>query len=83
MSSMMNISPQNTERIVTVQISERVRVHALRSGWVQVRSPHCKYSGIEAFRFPSILLSSSWAEKMSVWMWLALFANARDSFPKN
>lgn len=59
-----------SDSIVTVHISERVRVHALRSGWVQVRPPHREYSGIEALRFPSILMSSSWTEKMPVWMWL-------------
>ncbi len=66
----MSNSYQNTESIVSVQISERIRVHALRSGWVQVRPPHREYSGIEALRFPSILLSSQWTEKMPVWMWL-------------
>jgi N-acyl homoserine lactone hydrolase len=64
----MQIPP--SESIVTVQISERVRVHALRSGWVQVRPPHREFTGIEALRFPSILMSSSWTEKMPVWMWL-------------
>jgi glyoxylase-like metal-dependent hydrolase (beta-lactamase superfamily II) len=63
------IIPQ-TDSIVTVQISDRVRVHALRSGWVQVRPPHREFSGIEALRFPAILLSSVWTEKMPVWMWL-------------
>ena len=56
--------------IISVQISDHVRVHALRSGWVQVRPPHREYAGIEALRFPSILLSSKWTEKMPVWMWL-------------
>lgn len=55
---------------VTVHISERVRVHALRSGWVQVRPPHREHTGIEALRLPSILLNSQWTEKMPVWMWL-------------
>lgn len=69
----MNISPTTTspsDSIVTVQISERIRVHALRSGWVQVRPPHREFSSIEALRFPAILLSSAWTEKMPVWMWL-------------
>jgi N-acyl homoserine lactone hydrolase len=56
--------------MVSIQISERVRVHALRSGWVQVRPPHREYSGIESLRFPSIILSPFWTEKMPVWMWL-------------
>jgi glyoxylase-like metal-dependent hydrolase (beta-lactamase superfamily II) len=59
-----------SERCVTVQISERVRVHALRSGWVQVRPPHREHTGIEALRLPSILLNNQWTEKMPVWMWL-------------
>jgi glyoxylase-like metal-dependent hydrolase (beta-lactamase superfamily II) len=58
------------ESIITIQISDRVRVHALRSGWVQVRPPHREYSGIEALRFPSILMNNQWTEKMPVWMWL-------------
>ncbi len=58
------------QNCITVQISERVRVHALRSGWVQVRPPHREYSGIEALRFPSILLNGEWTEKLPVWMWL-------------
>lgn len=58
------------DSITSIQISDRIRVHALRSGWVQVRPPHREYSGIEAFRFPSILLSNQWTEKLPVWMWL-------------
>lgn len=61
---------QESERCVTVHISERVRVHALRSGWVQVRPPHREHTGIEALRLPSILLNTQWTEKMPVWMWL-------------
>ncbi len=59
-----------SESVITVQISERVRVHALRSGWVQVRPPHREHTGIEALRLPSILLSNQWTEKLPVWMWL-------------
>lgn len=59
-----------SDRCVTVRISEHVRVHALRSGWVQVRPPHREHTGIEALRLPSILLNSQWTEKMPVWMWL-------------
>lgn len=61
---------QESPSCITVHISERVRVHALRSGWVQVRPPHREHTGIEALRLPSILLNSQWTEKMPVWMWL-------------
>jgi glyoxylase-like metal-dependent hydrolase (beta-lactamase superfamily II) len=69
-NSMNSSILQESDRCVTVHISERVRVHALRSGWVQVRPPHREHTGIEALRLPSILLNSQWTEKMPVWMWL-------------
>jgi N-acyl homoserine lactone hydrolase len=63
-------TPSLSESIVSVQISERVRVHAIRTGWVRVHPPHREYAGIQALSFPAILLHPGWTEPLPIWTWL-------------
>lgn len=43
-----------------------VRITALRTGWVRVKQPHQEYNGIDALRFPAIVLASRWGPWMPV-----------------
>ncbi|MEM6925342.1 MAG: MBL fold metallo-hydrolase [Myxococcota bacterium] len=43
-----------------------VRVTALRTGWVRVKRPHQEYRGIDALRFPAIVMARRWGPWMPV-----------------
>lgn len=43
-----------------------IRVTALRTGWVRVKQPHQEFHGIDALRFPAIVLSARWGPWMPV-----------------
>ena len=43
-----------------------MRITALRTGWVRVKRPHQDYGGIDALRFPAIILARQWGPWMPI-----------------
>lgn len=51
---------------VSTQISSRIRLHMIQTGWVAVKREHRGFSGPAALRFPAIMASRSWTEWLPV-----------------
>ncbi len=55
---------------VSTQISSRIRLHMIQTGWVAVKREHRTYSGPKALRLPAIMASQNWTEWMPVTAYL-------------
>lgn len=51
---------------LSVDLSRRIRLHLVQTGWVAVKTPHRAYSGPSALRVPAIMASRSWTEWLPV-----------------
>jgi N-acyl homoserine lactone hydrolase len=62
--------PESLPTMAQVTTRSGIRIHALRTGWVQVKRTHRELDVPRWLAFPSILLSREWA----VWMPIIVFA---------
>ena len=62
-----------TGTIAVRRIHSRLRLHALRTGWVRVKAAHRELASPHFWRFPRIILDSQWAE----WMPIIVYAVER------
>lgn len=51
---------------VSTQVSSRIRLHMIQTGWVAVKREHREFSGPTGLRIPAIMASQSWTEWMPV-----------------
>lgn len=51
---------------VSVQVSSRIRLHMIQTGWVAVKREHRAFSGPSGLRLPAIMASRRWTEWMPV-----------------
>lgn len=51
---------------VSVDISPRIRLHMIQTGWVAVKEEHRAYSGPVGLRLPAIMASRNWTEWMPI-----------------
>ncbi len=51
---------------VSLQISRRIKLTMIQTGWVAVKREHRAYSGPESLRIPTIMASQNWTEWMPV-----------------
>lgn len=55
---------------ISAQISSRIRLHMIQTGWVAVKEEHRAYAGPVSLRIPVIMASQNWTE----WMPITAFA---------
>lgn len=51
---------------VSAQLSRRIKLHMIQTGWVAVKREHRAFSGPTSLRLPAIMASQSWTEWMPV-----------------
>ena len=56
--------------MISITLSPEVRVHAIQTGTVAVKTSHRDHSGLPALRFPKIFLGRKWTEALPIWCWL-------------
>lgn len=55
---------------VSAQISSRIRLHMIQTGWVAVKKEHRAFSSPAGLRLPAIMASQNWTEWMPVTAYL-------------
>ncbi|MEM6891914.1 MAG: hypothetical protein AAF636_27935 [Pseudomonadota bacterium] len=51
---------------VSVQVSSRIRLHMIQTGWVAVKEEYRAYNGAVRLRIPVIMASQNWTEWMPI-----------------
>jgi hypothetical protein len=54
----------------TITSSSGIRIHAIQTGFVAVKSAHRDYSGIEGLRLPAIAADTTWTRWMPIMTWV-------------
>lgn len=56
--------------MLSINLSSDIKVHAIQTGSLAVKTLHRDYSGPAFLRLPRIFLSNKWTEMIPVWTWL-------------
>lgn len=59
-------APSPLPEPLSIQVSRRIRLHMIQTGWVSVKAPHRAYDGPASLRIPAIVTSQKWTEWLPV-----------------
>ncbi|MDJ0756409.1 MAG: N-acyl homoserine lactonase family protein [Ardenticatenaceae bacterium] len=67
---MMKPTPTTLAPIQTTQTSSGIKIHAVQTGWVSVKSRHVAYRGLDIMRLPAIILDRKWTPWLPILTWV-------------